>query len=162
MTKVDKQRILDDRTFRNIVGNFTTGVTVITTKDGNKPVGFTANSFTSLSLNPKLVLFCLDKKASSYQTFMEAEHFAINILASDQIDISKQFATSGIDRFQGIVYKEAVTGSPILKGVLAYIDCKLDKRVDGGDHTIFIGEVLAGDEDLSKQPLIFYQGKYLE
>ena len=62
MTKVDKQRILDDRTFRNIVGNFTTGVTVITTKDGNKPVGFTANSFTSLSLNPKLVLFCLDKK----------------------------------------------------------------------------------------------------
>ena len=93
---------------------------------------------------------------------MEAEHFAINILASDQIDISKQFATSGIDRFQGIVYKEAVTGSPILKGVLAYIDCKLDKRVDGGDHTIFIGEVLAGDEDLSKQPLIFYQGKYLE
>lgn len=161
MNKVENA-LLDERTFRNIVGNFATGVTIITTKrNDKKPIGFTANSFTSLSLNPKLVLFCLDKNSSSYETFMNSNAFAVSILTKEQKDLSKQFATHGIDRFKGVNYFEDITGSPIISGSLAYLDCKVNNLVDGGDHTIIIGEVLSGQEDLTKEPLIFYHGKYL-
>ncbi len=155
-------KTIDDRAFRNIVGNFCTGVTIITTQnDALQPVGFTANSFTSLSLNPKLVLFNIDKKSSSYTTFASAEHFAINILSEDQIDLSKQFSKSGVDRFEGVDYTKDVTGSPILQGSLAYLDCKVKDHYEGGDHTIVVGEVLSADAQPGK-PLLFFQGKYLE
>ncbi|MDA3129975.1 flavin reductase family protein [Aliibacillus thermotolerans] len=134
--------VMDSREFRNIVGNFATGITVITTKSKETPMGFTANSFTSLSLEPKLVLFHIDKGSSNYNVFMETDHFAVNILANDQMDVSKQFAQKDVDRFAGIDYEEKVTGSPVLTGTLAYLDCKVVNRYDGGDHTIVIGEVV--------------------
>ena len=161
MRKVEP-KTMDDRAFRDIVGNFSTGVTVITTENNLlEPIGFTANSFTSLSLNPKLVLFNIDKKSSLYKSFMDAEHFAINILANDQIDLSKKFSKSGIDRFDGVDYYKDITGSPILQGSLAYLDCKIQNRYEGGDHTIVIGEVLSADTQ-PNSPLVFFQGKYLE
>lgn len=153
--------VMDSREFRNIVGNFATGVTVITTKIKGTPIGFTANSFTSLSLEPKLVLFNIDKGSSNYDAFMDTDHFAVNILAHDQMDVSKQFAQKDVDRFAGIDYEEKVTGSPVLTGTLAYLDCKVANRYDGGDHTIIIGEVVDGKETSEKEPLIFYKGKYL-
>ncbi|WP_085991182.1 flavin reductase family protein [Oceanobacillus senegalensis] len=154
--------VMDARDFRDIVGNFSTGVTVITTKNGEqKSIGFTANSFTSLSLNPKLVLFSIDKKSSTYNEFMETKHFAINILASDQVDVSKQFSKRGVDRFEGVAFYEDASGSPILPDTLAYLDCKVTDHCAGGDHTIVIGEVLSGKADPEKEPLIFFKGKYV-
>lgn len=155
-------KTIDDRAFRNIVGNFCTGVTIITTQnDSSQPIGFTANSFTSLSLNPKLVLFNIDKKSTSYTAFVSADHFAINILSDDQIDLSKQFSKSGVERFEGVAYTKDVTGSPILQGSLAYLDCKVKNLYEGGDHTIVVGEVLSANS-LPGNPLLFFQGKYSE
>ncbi|SFD43398.1 NADH-FMN oxidoreductase RutF, flavin reductase (DIM6/NTAB) family [Lentibacillus persicus] len=161
MVKLEND-VLDPRAFRNVVGNFSTGVTVITTKNevGN-PIGFTANSFTSLSLDPKLVLFNIDKNSSNYDVFMNTNYFAINVLASDQTGISKQFSTRGIDRFEGVAYFEDTSGSPILPETIAYLDCKVSTHYEGGDHIIVIGEVLSGEANPNKEPLIFFKGKYL-
>ncbi|MFC2948045.1 flavin reductase family protein [Virgibacillus sediminis] len=162
MSKLESE-VLDARAFRNTVGNFTTGVTIITTKNKEgHPIGFTANSFSSLSLDPQLLLFSIDKKSSTYQDFMNTEGFVVNILASDQIALSKQFATSGIDRFSGVSYYEDASGSPVLPDTLAYLDCKVANLFDGGDHTIVVGEVLSGSTAPDKKPLIFFKGKYLE
>ncbi|SER86626.1 flavin reductase family protein [Psychrobacillus sp. OK032] len=153
---------MDDRAFRDIVGNFCTGVTIITTMNGDlQPIGFTANSFSSLSLNPKLVLFSIDKNASTYKDFMNTEHFAVNILSTNQLDLSKQFSKRGINRFEGVNFTKDVTGSPILNGSLAYLDCKITNFYEGGDHTIVIGEVLSADAREEK-PLAFFQGKYID
>lgn len=153
---------MDDRTFRDIVGNFCTGVTIITTMNEDlQPIGFTANSFSSLSLNPKLVLFSIDKNASTYKGFMNAHHFAVNILSNNQIDLSKQFSKRGINRFEGVNFSKDVTGSPILNDSLAYLDCKITNFYEGGDHTIVIGEVLSA-EAIEGKPLVFFQGKYID
>src|SRR5690625_4767871 len=112
--------MMDQKRFREICGSFTTGVTVVTTKvEKGRPVGMTANSFTSLSLAPPLILFNIDKGASLYNTFMETDYLAINILSKEQQDLSKQFSSRGIDRFEGVEYWEDETGSPILSDVLA-------------------------------------------
>jgi len=153
---------MEQKRFREICGSFTTGVTVVTTKDerGN-PVGMTANSFTSLSLDPPLILFNIDKGASLYETFMKTDSLAINILSKEQQSLSKQFASSGIDRFDGVQYCKDKTGAPILSGVLAYFDCEIEHRYDGGDHTIIIGKVVSGDSE-DGEPLVFYKGNYKE
>ncbi|WP_158555817.1 flavin reductase family protein [Peribacillus glennii] len=151
---------MDQRKFRDISGSFATGVTVVTTKnEKGHPVGMTANSFTSLSLDPPLVIINVDKKSSLYTEFLNAESFAVNILSSEQEDISRRFSTKNIDRFEGISYEEDVTGSPILKDVIGYFDCDIVKHYDGGDHTILIGETKGGNIG-SGEPLIFYRGKY--
>ncbi|MFC7394133.1 flavin reductase family protein [Scopulibacillus cellulosilyticus] len=151
---------MDQRQFRDISGSFATGVTVITTKsECGHPIGMTANSFTSLSLNPPLILFNIAKSSSLYDAFMKSNIFAVNILSAEQENLSRQFSKKNIDRFEGIGYEEDVTGSPILKDVLGYFDCVVKSRYDGGDHTIIIGETKNGavkDGD----PLIFYRGKY--
>lgn len=151
---------MDGRTFRNIAGRFATGVTVVTTinKQG-RPVGMTANSFTSLSLDPPLVLFCIGKSASLFSDFMEASAFAVNILAEEQEELSRRFAAKEIDRFAGVSYLTAKTGAPILKDVLGYFDCQVEARYEGGDHIIMIGRVVDGLER-DGAPLVFYGGKY--
>jgi 3-hydroxy-9,10-secoandrosta-1,3,5(10)-triene-9,17-dione monooxygenase reductase component len=160
--KKTEMKPMDDRAFRDIVGNFCTGVTIITTMNEDlQPIGFTANSFSSLSLNPKLVLFCIDKNASTYKDFMNTPHFAVNILSTNQIDLSKQFSKRGIDRFEGVNFSKDVTGSPILNDSLAYLDCKITNYYEGGDHTIVIGEVLSAKATEGK-PLAFFQGKYID
>ncbi len=151
---------MDALTFRQIAGCFATGVAIATTKakDGT-PYGLTVNSFTSLSLDPLLVLVNIDKQAGVYDAFMQSDTYAVNILQQSQKALSQQFAATGIDRFAGVPYRNGQLGAPILDGCLAFFDCKIVNRLDGGDHTIFIGAVLDGAAG-DGQPLLFYRGQY--
>ncbi|GAB7532822.1 flavin reductase family protein [Pseudomonas sp. 3A(2025)] len=151
---------LDGRAFRRALGNFATGVTVITaaTAAGHK-VGVTANSFNSVSLDPPLILWSLDKRSTSHEVFAEASHFAVNILAADQIDVSNNFAKPKDDRFAGIEHQPGVGGSPLLMDCSARFDCEKYQQIDGGDHWILIGKVVAFD-DFGRSPLLYHQGAY--
>ncbi|MEO1573635.1 MAG: flavin reductase family protein [Pseudomonadota bacterium] len=132
----------DPRALRNALGAFATGVTVVTTRDADgAPWGFTANSFTSVSLDPPLVLFCLAREAGSMPTFQSSEHFAINILADHQAEVSMLFASGDRDKFDKVAHDDAPSGSPRLADVVAWFDCRVHERVDGGDHVIFVGRV---------------------
>lgn len=153
---------IDRNELRRVMGHFATGVTVITTlnKDG-KIHGLTANAFSSVSLDPPLCLISVDKKAESYSSFEESRVFTVNILASDQEALSRKFAVSGGNKFEGVAYRIGANGAPILEGVLAYIECKLYAAYDGGDHTIYLGEVQQAEVTESK-PLLFFRGGYRE
>ena len=148
----------DTRAFRHALGCFATGVTVVTCCDAEgQPFGVTANSFSSVSLDPPLVLWSLSRRSSSFDAFESAECFAIHVLAQDQIDVSNTFARSG-DKYAGIDYR--MEGEcPILSNKLALFRCNTRHRYAGGDHVIFVGEVQAfefGDAE----PLLFVQGEY--
>ncbi|WP_438987946.1 flavin reductase [Marivivens donghaensis] len=137
---------IDPRALRNAFGTFMTGVTVVTAKDGNgTPLGFTANSFTSVSLDPPLVLVCLANSSKNYDTFVGANSFAVNILAETQIALSNTFASRVEDRFADADWRDGPNGSPILADVSAWFDCAMFKTVEAGDHVILIGEVKAFD-----------------
>jgi flavin reductase (DIM6/NTAB) family NADH-FMN oxidoreductase RutF len=160
--QVSDQKEFDSRTFRAVLGCFATGITIITTVDkAGTPVGFTANSFTSLSLDPPLVLFCLDRKIASFDAFHSNRHFAINVLRHDQEDLSRRFATSQTDKFNGLEFETWATGCPILKGCLAAFECDIQQVIEAGDHVIIIGEVnkIRHDAD-GGRPLLYYRGKY--
>ncbi|MGY3323919.1 p-hydroxyphenylacetate 3-hydroxylase reductase component [Pseudomonas fluorescens] len=150
----------DTRAFRRALGNFATGVTVVTaaTASGRK-VGVTANSFNSVSLDPPLVLWSIDKRSSSHEVFEEASHFAVNVLAADQIDLSNNFARPKDDRFAGIEYDPGEGGSPVFADCSARFHCEKFQQVDGGDHWIMIGKVVAFD-DFGRSPLLYHQGAY--
>jgi flavin reductase (DIM6/NTAB) family NADH-FMN oxidoreductase RutF/DNA-binding MarR family transcriptional regulator len=150
----------DAKDFRRALGNFATGVTVVTAQDaeGNK-VGVTANSFNSVSLDPPLVLWSLVKTSSSYDIFEKSEHFAVNILAADQIDLSNNFAKPSDDKFAGIEYGLGAGNSPILKNTTANFQCEKHQVIDGGDHWIMIGKVVAF-EHVGRNPLLYVQGSY--
>jgi flavin reductase (DIM6/NTAB) family NADH-FMN oxidoreductase RutF len=152
---------VDRLEFRKAMGCYATGVTVITGMSAaGKPVGMTVNSFNSVSLDPPLVLFSLDRKATHFADFMAASCFAVNVLAETQQALSRTFSTQGIDRWEGVKFERWETGSPILPDTLAAFDCVTEARHDGGDHIILIGRVLklgyAGDGT----PLLYYRGKY--
>jgi flavin reductase (DIM6/NTAB) family NADH-FMN oxidoreductase RutF len=153
---------IDRNELRRVMGHFATGVTVITTmnKDGQM-LGLTANAFSSVSLDPPLCLISVDKKAESYGSFEESRVFTVNILASDQEALSRKFAVSGGNKFEGVAYRIGANGAPILNGALAYIECKLYAAYDGGDHTIYLGEVQQAEITESK-PLLFFRGGYRE
>lgn len=137
---------LDPRALRNAFGSFMTGVTVVTMIDETgAPLGFTANSFTSVSLDPPLLLVCLAKTSSNYDAFMAARGFAVNILAEDQVDISNTFARPAQDRFAQVAWSNGPFGAPVLDGVTAWFDCALHQTTDAGDHVILIGHVQAFD-----------------
>lgn len=148
--------------FRRVMGNFATGVAVVTTRAGSAPQGLTVNAFTSLSLAPPLILVCIDKSVNSHGAIAQSGVFAVNILARDQEEVSKRFADKAWEgrRFEGLAHRTAATGAPILDGAVAYIDCRVASAFEGGDHTIFVGKV----EDLKVQreaePLLFFRGKY--
>lgn len=133
----------DPKTLRTAFGSYMTGVTVVTamSKDGT-PVGFTANSFTSVSLNPPLLLVCPAKSLSSFDIFADCEKFAVNILSEEQQDISNIFASSKDDRFAQIDWHIDEQGNPIIDGALTHFSCKTDRNLEAGDHQILIGEVL--------------------
>ncbi|WP_375740319.1 p-hydroxyphenylacetate 3-hydroxylase reductase component [Pseudomonas boanensis] len=158
MTAVESS--FDSRAFRRALGNFATGVTVVTaaTPAGAK-AGVTANSFNSVSLEPPLVLWSIDKRSSSLEVFEQASHFAVNILAADQIDLSNQFARPREDKFDGIIYEKGVGGAPLFADCAARFQCEMHQQVDGGDHWILIGKVVAFD-DLGRSPLLYHQGAY--
>jgi flavin reductase (DIM6/NTAB) family NADH-FMN oxidoreductase RutF len=133
---------IDPRALRNAFGTFMTGVTVVTAHTENdEPLGFTANSFTSVSLDPPMVLVCVANTSRNLETLVNAPGFAINILAEDQIDLSNTFAGPVEDRFATVGWRTGPNGAPILEGVTAWFDCSMHKTVDAGDHTILIGQV---------------------
>lgn len=141
---------LDPRALRNAFGTFMTGVTVVTANDKNgKPIGFTANSFSSVSLDPPLVLICLANSSSNYETLVHADGFAVNILSETQTDISNTFARPSEDRFAQIDWHKGPQGSPIIEGTCAWFDCTMHKTVDAGDHVILIGAVQSFDSSIS-------------
>ena len=151
---------IDPRELRNVFGAFATGVTVITTKDGvGKPFGLTANSYTSLSLDPPLVLVCVDKKVECYACFEQSKIFVVNILSEGQDQLSTRFATKGIEKFEGVAIRQGNLGVPLLEGAVAHIECTLVSAYEGGDHTIYVGEVQAASAS-GDRPLLFFKGKY--
>tara|TARA_B100000686_G_scaffold350679_1_gene447287 strand:+ start:3812 stop:4291 length:480 start_codon:yes stop_codon:yes gene_type:complete len=153
---------IDQREYRNAVGRFATGVTIVTTVDeeGDK-VGITANSFSSLSLLPPLVLFCVDDKINSFETFEHCEYFNINILREEQVNLSNNFARSGDDKWEGVKHDFGDNGCPIFKDSIAILECEKHAMYKGGDHTILIGEVKKMRYDDSDcRPLIYFGGSY--
>ena len=148
---------------RRVMGHFATGVTVITTmRSSGELHGLTANAFTSVSLVPPLSLVCVDKKAESYPCFAESKIFTVNVLAHDQETLSRKFAVSGGNKFEGVSYRIGANGAPILDGVLAYLECKVTAAIDGGDHTIYVGEVEQAETAHEGKPLLFFRGGYRE
>jgi flavin reductase (DIM6/NTAB) family NADH-FMN oxidoreductase RutF len=135
---------------------------VVTTRYGDgKITGMTANAVMSLSLDPPLVVVCVDKKAVMHRCLSDGRCYAINILTRDQEDVSTRFATPGPKDFSDLELTEAETGAPILKGTLGYLDCKLTDVVAAGDHDMFVGEIVAGDLGQGA-PLVFHNGRYRE
>lgn len=152
---------IEPRELRRALGAFVTGVTVVTTLDAaGNPRGFTANSFTSVSLDPPLVLVCVAKTAASCPVFSAAKGYAVNILAEDQRDVSATFASRAADRFAAVRWRRERTGSPILDGVAAWFDCERQDTVDAGDHVILIGRVVAFDH-APANPLGYCRGSYV-
>ena len=150
--------------FRSALGAFATGVTVITSQSGDRSYGMTANAFTSLSLDPPLVLICVNRGTEASETIEKNGVFAVNVLAADQEPISRYFSSKdrprGREAFREISHRNGQSGSPILDGVAAYIDCRVTATHPAGDHVIFIGEVQALGVDPSVPPLLFHHGKY--
>jgi 3-hydroxy-9,10-secoandrosta-1,3,5(10)-triene-9,17-dione monooxygenase reductase component len=149
---------------RSALGRFATGVTIVTAAGDSGPVGLTANSFTSVSLEPAIVLVCLDACSRSGQAITRAESFVVNFLRRDQRRLSETFARPGHDRFAGLTTRPGRTGAPVIEGSLGYVDCRVDETLVRGDHLVLFGAVLeaavtpeAADDD----PLIFYAGQYL-
>lgn len=147
--------------FRKVLGSFLTGVTVVTTLNKkNKPIGFTANSFTSVSLDPPLILVCLAKSSFLEPAFKQSKYFTVNILAESQRDISTLFASPEEDRFAGLKTHSKATKCPLINDVTAWLDCKTHEVLDGGDHLILIGRVLEFDHT-PQPPLGYLRGNYL-
>ncbi len=151
---------LDSKEQRRILGKFATGVTVASTKVGDETWGMTANAVTSLSLDPPLVILCIQKEGQSRDKFEEGGCFALNILSAGQQEISDRFAYKGPKDFSDLETIEAETGAPILKGSLGWVDCKLKEILPGGDHDIFVGEIVAGSAPEEGEPLLYFNGKY--
>lgn len=153
-------QFMDSSAFKAVMSRWATGVTVITTvgPDG-VPAGFTANSFTSLSLVPPLVLFCLGDDSSNLPAFQGADGFAVNILAAEQEALSNRFAARSGDKFADVAYHAGKRGLPLLEGCLASMECRVVQTVRGGDHLVFMGEVedaTYGEGD----PLLYFRGNY--
>jgi len=151
---------IDKNELRRVMGHFATGVTVVTTRAANgKFHGLTANALTSVSLVPALLLVCIDKQAESYPCFAESKLFTVNVLDDSQEELSRRFAVSGGDKFEGVGYRLGANGVPILEGVLAHLECRIVDAHDAGDHTIYIGEVEYAETREGK-PLLFFRGGY--
>jgi flavin reductase (DIM6/NTAB) family NADH-FMN oxidoreductase RutF len=151
----------DKRQLRDVLGSFVTGVTVITTRDAEGVMhGLTANSFSSVSLDPPLVLWSQASSAGSHSVFKDAERFTINILAEHQYDLANHFATRSPDKFSGIDFDLGVDGLPLLRNCSAWLECKVVSRFPGGDHVIFVGSVDCIRQS-TRRPLVFGGGQYL-
>ncbi|MGH8983633.1 MAG: flavin reductase family protein [Acidimicrobiia bacterium] len=150
----------DEASFRTVLGHFATGVTIITAMDGDEPVGVSANSFTSVSLDPPLVLFCAATASTTWPRIEAAGRFTVNILNEHQEDVCRVFATKGADRFSRIGWRQSANGQPILHDSLAYIDCEMQEQHDAGDHIIVVGRVQELGVLSDEGPLLFYRGGY--
>lgn len=150
----------DSAKFRQVLGHFPTGVTVVTAAAEGGPVGLAVGSFASVSLDPPLVAFFPDKGSASWPRIEEAGAFCVNILAEDQEDVCRRFASKGDDKFAGLGWKPAGSGAPILDGTLAWIDCDIGDVVEAGDHYCVMGRVRGLDVSHDGAPLVFFRGGY--
>lgn len=147
-------------TFKAVMGNYPTGVTVVTTmNEEGIPLGLTVNSFASVSIDPLLILWSIDKRVSSYDDFIKTDQFAVHILASDQSDICSLFATKGTDRFANCKWELSDSKLPIIDGAAGVLHCKTYQTIEAGDHTILIGEVV-DIQNHNKEPLLYHKRKF--
>ena len=154
---------IDNLLFRQLAGSFATGVTVVTSGFEDSFHGMTASSFTSLSLEPPMILVCIDRSARTLPIIQNSRIFNINVLASSQEQLSRTFATRyepGSDGMRGVSFDLGKLGAPLLEGCLAQFECRVKETYDGGDHVIFAGEVEHGYFDDSALPLLYFRGKY--
>ena len=152
--------MIDPKELRRVMGQFASGVTIITTRDvDGTPYGLTANAFTSLSLDPPLCVVCIDRRAESFMHFPASKVFNVNILTRAQEEISNRFAKSGGDKFTGLATTRGANGAPLLDGALATIECTITETFEGGDHVIHVGRVEQFHSN-EGEPLLYFQGKY--
>ena len=154
---------IDQYQFRRVMGNFATGVTILTTAVGEETHGMTANAVCSVSLDPLLVLVCVNKQARSHDALSQSGVFALNVLAEEQEHLSRLFADNTVDAehsLAGLSCRHGVTGAPILVDSLAYVDCRVTATYPGGDHTIFVGAVEDAAVLREGRPLLFFRGAY--
>ncbi|OWT58963.1 flavin reductase [Candidimonas nitroreducens] len=152
---------IDPRALRDVLGTFVTGVTVVTAVDGQgRKYGVTANSFSSVSLDPPLVLWSQSTTSTSHAAFRDSDRFVVNILSSEQIEVSNRFAKSGDRKFEGVAVKSGIGDVPVIDGCAAYLECKKLQTVPGGDHVVYIGQV-ENFHKTGRKPLAFGSGKYM-
>lgn len=151
--------------FREVLGRFASGVAIVTSTSGGEPVGMTCQSFMSVSLEPPLVLFSPAKTSRAWPMIQRAGSFCVNFLAADQAELSNTMASRGVDKFAGLTWQASpATGSPLLPGILGYVDCTVHRVHEAGDHYVVIGRVedlaLAEDGGGPREPLLFFEGRY--
>lgn len=160
-SKANHDHGFSSQRFREVLGHYPTGVTIITAIEaGGRPTGMSIGSFASASLDPPLVTFLANRDSSSFQKILRANSFCVNVLGVDQQSICRQFAAKGADKFTGISWRPALSGAPILEGVVAWIDCEIANVFDAGDHQLVLGRVRALDIATSDSPLVFLKGGY--
>jgi 3-hydroxy-9,10-secoandrosta-1,3,5(10)-triene-9,17-dione monooxygenase reductase component len=153
-------RIVDPEVMREVLGHFASGVTVVTAVTTDGPTGFTCQSFSSLSLDPPLVAFAPARTSQTWPALRAIGRFCVNVLAEGQDAVSRNFARSGVDKFQGVPWSPSAHGSPVLDGVVAWIDGELWAEYDGGDHSIVVARVLDLGAEPERRPLLFHRGSY--
>lgn len=159
---ISMAEINDARALRNALGHFATGVTVVTAQaEDGRPAGVTINSFSSLSLEPPLVLWSLAKASASLPVFLAASHFAVHVLAANQQALSDRFAKPAANKFDDLDHGMGLGRAPLLTGCAAVFECALQQCLDGGDHTILVGRVERFQTDVDALPLLFYRGRYV-
>jgi flavin reductase (DIM6/NTAB) family NADH-FMN oxidoreductase RutF len=151
---------IDTARFRQVLGHFATGVTVVTTAEKGVPVGLSVNSFTSVSLEPPLVAFCVAVTSTTWPRIRTVGSFCVNILSEDQEDLCRVFAMRGTEKFRGVGWRPAESGAPIIAGTLAWLDCTVAAEHDAGDHVIVVGRVRELGVAHEGRPLVFYRGGY--
>jgi flavin reductase (DIM6/NTAB) family NADH-FMN oxidoreductase RutF len=153
---------VDQSTFRSVLGRFATGVTIVTALDKRKrDIGMTVSAFASVSLDPPLVLFCIDHSASVYTTLSKTNHFIANILSDGQEALARRFADRDTNRFEGVGYERGQNGAAVLYDVLGYVECEVVARHEAGDHDVIVGRVDAA-EAFDGRPLLYYRGGYAQ
>lgn len=152
---------IDDARFKLAMSHFASGVTVVTTEHEGKDYGLTVASFASLSLHPPLVLVCIDKGVQSHDAIASAGRFGVSILAQTQADVSGRFASKIDDKFAGVDVRRGELGVPLIEGAICTIECRLHDQLPGGDHSIFVGEVVDMDA-ADGAPLVYYRSTYRE
>ncbi|MCE9521745.1 MAG: flavin reductase family protein [Alphaproteobacteria bacterium] len=151
------------RAFRDALGHFATGVAVVTARNPDgEALGLTINSFASVSLDPPLVLWSLDKASDRFQAFMKVKHYAVNILSGEARALSQRLSRKGESALKGEALREGVHGAPILESAIAHFECQIEARHDGGDHIIFVGRVLDFGHAGHGHPLVYFRGRYRE
>ena len=150
----------DPAVFRRMLGHFCSGVVIVTADDGGTPVGMTCQSFSSLSLSPPLVMFAPAHTSTTWPRIRRSGLFAVNILGEDQAELCRGFARTGVDKFADVAWTPGVTGTPLIVGAVAHIECRLESVVTGGDHDIVLGSPLAMAEFPDRAPLLFFRSTF--